>query len=203
MIYVATIAVWASAGPALAAATRWGRLDAAQRAVAIWVSALFVQNAAMELLFPPGRETWLATWLAYPITLWLGLNALLAFRAMERHRWIALPLALVFVTFWSLGPFLGDQVAGYSHYVAPIHALILTCAAMLLLLRLHEQPDFSWLDAGTLVALATLVCYGPFLAIWPASALLSEIRPSMVLLIWETRALLLIIGALLFTRSLR
>lgn len=198
-----TVAVYTSALPAVTGAVRWRHLDSAQRAVAIWVAFLFAQNVLLRLLAWQGTPTRVATWYAYPISVWLGLTALLAFPAMSHHRAIRSPLALTFLAVWLLGPVIGDHQAGYSHFVAPIHAFMLAAVAALVLVISGGRPEFRWSSASSSAAIATVLCYGPFVAVWPASALLSASRPEWILPIWETRAMLLIVGAFFFTRSLR
>lgn len=167
-----------------------------QSAVWVWLSALALQNAVLWWMAQHGQSTWLVTWLAYPVTLWLGLRALRTLPGMPQVIW---PLALGFLGIWGVASVVGDRVEGYSVFIAPLHSMTLAGMAALGIVRATE-PDRSWRDLT--VAMGAFLLYGPFLVVWPMSAYLTATSPEWVLPMWEARAGLLIVGSLLFAVAL-
>ena len=191
---VATLAVGASFLPVLVGLrhTDW------RQRVWWWLAVVAIGNLVIgELVTGP---TWVWTWYAYPVTLWLGVRALVALPGMEGHRAHAWPLVLLFLGVWLSAPFFGDRQGGYSVFVAPFHALLLSGGSGWAMLRgtmAESHPK------TLLVGAATFLTYGPFVALWPVSAWLSATQPEWVLPVWEARAGLLVVGSVLYALALR
>ena len=173
-----------------------------RREVALWVVVLAVQNVVLRILSWENIPTWPVTWWAYPITFVLGVRAILSFPSMVAHRSHFWPLVLGFLGAWVVAPFLGDRQDGYSLVLAPLHALLLAAGGGWLLLR-AVGADLGLEAPPVLVGTATLLTYGPFALVWPASAILGTAAPEWVLPMWETRAGLLLAGSIIFAAALR
>lgn len=196
---IGTLAVGASLAPVVVGLHR--RMDGWRWRLWCWLAFLAAENLALRVLAWQGIPTWWVTWACYPVAVGLGLWALLGFPVMARYRSTLWPVVVGFVVAWIAASLLGDRQAGFSVFVAPFHALILAGLGGWLFVR-STGPERVLTRSPQTAALATVLTYGPFLAVWPVSVFLATVEPSLVLPLWEARAGLLIVGSLLYAIAL-
>lgn len=200
MIDVGTVAVGASLVPVVVGLRR-GYPSGWKRVVWWWLVVLAVENLILRWMSWHHLATWAVTWYAYPVTLALGVWALLAFPTMapnRGHRW---PLIGGFFVAWLLAPLLPDRQSGFSVFIAPLHALLLMAGGVWLLFR-ATGPHRKLRAPPVLTGAATFLTYGPFVAIWPVSVYLSAVSPEWLVPLWLVRAALLVVGSFLYAAAM-
>lgn len=192
---VATLAVVASAAPVLAGCRH--ELAGWRLRVWGWLAFLCAENVVLRVMSWNDLPTGLVAWWCYPVSVALGVTALLSFEVTASLRWWRWPLILGYLACWLAAPVLGDG-PGYSVFAAPLHALLLSGVGAVVLARSLDRPDHR----PPAVAIATLLCYLPFVAVWPVSLYLTSVAPEWVLPLWEARAGVLIVGSLVYAVAL-
>lgn len=181
---------------------RGAHRDPARRQLWIWLTMLGVQEFCVWLTATLHHRTWWFTWPAYPISVWLGLTALLGFavmRPLRRYRW---PTLAAYVAIWLLGLTTSERASGFASYAGPIHALILAGLGVALLVRSGMEANSPDRRTAFPAGLATALTYGPSIAIWPLSTILSTSESRWLIPVWEVKAVFGILGLALFCLAL-
>lgn len=190
--------------PAFFGLRRVRSLNTGQRALCAWVVLSALLNAAQAYLSVRGQSTVLFTLLNFP------LFAAFAFEALGRladstpfHQACRIA-AVLYVIVWGASELLLEDHHWFSTYTGPVLWLALTIVASALIVhRFRRASAASFSDPAVLAGLATLLSYSPVVALEPISKTLYATNPSLVLILWESRAVLLIVGVALYTRALQ
>ncbi len=201
-MYISEVGVYLSPLPVLIGLSRGAAKDLDRRAVWIWVTMMALENFALAYLGSRHTGTWWITWFSYPLSMWLGLTALLGFQVMESVRRFRWPLFLAFIAVWLFGIVLREQETGFSNFAAPIHAIMLASVGIALLVRSGTHLSAPQRRRAGLTGLATALTYGPIVAVWPLSTILSTSNSRWLIPVWEVKAVFGILGLVLFCLAL-
>ncbi len=204
MIRISFIYVATSFVPAFIGVRRLRQLNAGQRALCGWVVLSALLNAIQSYLSNRGQSTAWMTIVAYPIFAVVALETLGRLSDTAWYLAACRVFALIYVVAWAVVYRFLEDNRWFSGYAGPLLWLTLTlAAAALIMVRFTRDSHTSFAEPAVLSAVATLVSYTPVVALEPASKALYAAHPDLVIVLWESRAVLMIIGVVLYTRALQ
>jgi hypothetical protein len=188
----------------LVGARNWRRLSTGQRFLVSWfILGLGVDLASIVMGRLHVTTVVLYLFFALP-SAWLGLGAMGHLAKSQRLLQAFRATAIGYTFAWIYCTLRLEDGRDFSHYAGPLLWLLLTVAAVALLVaRFRTGPARPFRDPVVLTGVATVLSFAPLSVLEPVSGLLYASHKDLVIFLWEAHSVLLIASYLIYTRAVQ